>query len=66
MFLAEPIRRLLLQADIPAAATIVAALVLPVILHKLFEKNELLGRMFLGQRMPRAVSSLQPGIASRQ
>jgi hypothetical protein len=30
------------------------------------EKNGLLGRLFLGQRMPRAVSSLRPGIAIRQ
>jgi hypothetical protein len=49
-----------------AVALSFLALVLPVILHKLFEKNELLGRLFLGQRMPRAVSPLQPGIASRQ
>ncbi len=50
MFLAEPIRRLLLLAGAPAVVTIAAALLLPVVLHRLLERNRLLSRLFLGQR----------------
>jgi fucose 4-O-acetylase-like acetyltransferase len=51
MFLAEPTRRLLLLAGAPTVVTIAAALLLPFVLHKLFEKNRLLSRLFLGQQM---------------
>lgn len=51
MFLAEPTRRLLLMAGAPAVVTIAAALLLPMVLHKLFEKNKLLSRLLLGQRL---------------
>jgi fucose 4-O-acetylase-like acetyltransferase len=51
MFLSEPVRRLALQAGWSDAAAIVAALVLPLAIHKLFEKNGVLARLFLGQRM---------------
>jgi hypothetical protein len=41
----------LLMAAVPAVMTIAAALLLPLVLHKLFEKNRLLSCLFLGQRM---------------
>jgi fucose 4-O-acetylase-like acetyltransferase len=50
MFLAEPIRRLLLAAGAPAVISIAAALLLPAVLHALFEKNRLLSHLFLGQQ----------------
>jgi len=53
MFLSEPVRRLLLMVGAPAVLSVAGAMIVPVVLHTLFEHNQLSSRLLLGQTVRR-------------